>query len=305
MPHRAWWPLLLLILPWGWVLRQSRRRSRRRPRAARGRPPFRAGGAGGVRQRAGRAVAARDPGPARAHARRKKPRQAANIFEETWRQFLEQRFGLPVGLADLRLARPPAALRGRGRQMPTSSARLTEDLHYLRYAPRALLHRRAAGRPARPFAAPAQGPHLRKEPAMPPTENPPAHWPAASGPGACMAGPGRARARSARRAGRRQPGGPGRQARPGRARLPREATIRRPCTPPSPTTSARPSTSSAACPKPSSGTAAPRPPAPPTPPAAAAIPGSRTTCCWPAAPWAARTPAIPIPGPSSGAMPRC
>lgn len=133
-PRRALWPLFLLVLPWAWVLYATRRR----PLASE--PPFPA--ATGAAAAGPIPVASGPGGPSRREVlaqlerlrEEKKPRQAANLFEETWRQFLEQRCGLPPG-APLPSWREHLVRTGAAPEIADDLGRLTEDLHYLRYAP--------------------------------------------------------------------------------------------------------------------------------------------------------------------------
>ncbi len=133
------WPILLLLLPWAWVLVQAARR--RSPVAAP--TPMAAPPASGIPAAfAPPAAAAAGETPSRqsvmAQLERfrdeKKNRQAANLFESVWRQFLEQRFALPPGV-------PVAAWRDHLLRQGISAdkadllSRLADDLHYLRYAP--------------------------------------------------------------------------------------------------------------------------------------------------------------------------
>jgi BatD DUF11 like domain len=115
------WAPWLFALPWGLAFVALLTR-RRRPAAADG----------------GRALAACDGDAVEQRLREAetetRPRQAAARIEEAWRELLAARWEIPC-------ATPPArwseALAARGAE-PTAAAelrRLTEDLHYLRYAP--------------------------------------------------------------------------------------------------------------------------------------------------------------------------
>jgi hypothetical protein len=64
----------------------------------------------------------------------KKPRQAASNFEATWRHLLEQRYGLPAG-TPMPQWREHLLHQGLALDCAEDLGRLTEDLHYLRYAP--------------------------------------------------------------------------------------------------------------------------------------------------------------------------
>lgn len=70
------------------------------------------------------------PAPAAAE----RPRQAAAAFEEAWRDFLAERWGLPPGTPSPRWAEMLAA-RGADAEAARELGRLADDLHYLRYAP--------------------------------------------------------------------------------------------------------------------------------------------------------------------------
>lgn len=109
------WALGLLALPWALLLLRAgwlRRRG--------------AAGPAGLRQRIeARFAAAADE---------KRPRACAVILEEGWRAYLEERFGIAPGVAS---AQWKALLRERrvAPELADQLVALTEDLHYLRYAP--------------------------------------------------------------------------------------------------------------------------------------------------------------------------
>ena len=141
-PPKIFWPLLLLLLPWAFALWQQRRRARL-PRVASGPPAHAPVAPRPQLEGGGLAPAPASESPlswrevfARLEKMRleKKPRQAASVFEEGWRQFLEQRFALPAGTAP---ADWPRFLGGQQvpSQLTDQLAVLVQDLHYLRYAP--------------------------------------------------------------------------------------------------------------------------------------------------------------------------
>jgi hypothetical protein len=142
---RSSWPLLLLLLPWLLVLPAWALRRGRVPAAAPAARPA-PGGASFAGPAAPANVPASAPAAAEAPSRRdlmvqlerlreeKKPRQAALYFEETWRRFLEQSFGLPPG-TPVANWRDHLLRRGIAADAADQMARLADDLHYLRYAP--------------------------------------------------------------------------------------------------------------------------------------------------------------------------
>ena len=145
-PRASWWPFALLVLPWLgliWHLRRSRQ-SGRGP----GQPPAedavspRPTGTPTTSAPPPREPAAGGELPSRRELmsqlermrEEKKPRQAAQLFEETWRRFLEKRFELPPGAPIAQWREHLLACRV-APDTADQLGRLTEDLHYLRYAP--------------------------------------------------------------------------------------------------------------------------------------------------------------------------
>jgi hypothetical protein len=63
-----------------------------------------------------------------------RPRAAAALVEEAWRDYLDERWRLPPGVASTQWAQELAA-RGADRDAAAQLVRLADDLHYLRYAP--------------------------------------------------------------------------------------------------------------------------------------------------------------------------
>ena len=63
-----------------------------------------------------------------------KPREAAALIEDGWRQFLEERWNIPPGTPSTQWGR---LLSDTGAPADTAEAlvQLADDLHYLRYAP--------------------------------------------------------------------------------------------------------------------------------------------------------------------------
>ncbi len=64
-----------------------------------------------------------------------RPRQAAAEIEEAWRDFLHDRWQLPLGSPSTRWGSLLGA-RGAGRAAADELVKLADDLHYLRYAPK-------------------------------------------------------------------------------------------------------------------------------------------------------------------------
>lgn len=142
-PRPSLWPFAFLILPWIGLIWQLRRPA---PKArGESRPP---GGESTGAPPAGltRSTGGASPAPAERPSRRelmaqlermreeKKPRQAAQLFEETWRRFLEQQFGLPAG-TPIAQWREHLLAQAVAPEKADLLGRITEDLHYLRYAP--------------------------------------------------------------------------------------------------------------------------------------------------------------------------
>lgn len=142
-PRASFWPFALLALPWLGLIFYLRRRQKgdpgpapavdamapRQASASSASPPAREPAAGGD-------VPTRRELMLQLERMReeKKPRQAAQLFEETWRRYLEKRFALPPG-NPLAQWREHLLACGVAPDAADLLGRLTEDLHYLRYAP--------------------------------------------------------------------------------------------------------------------------------------------------------------------------
>ncbi len=147
-PRRKLWPFLLMLLPWVAVLlwRARRKPSPRRtaqaqageaaPRTGTSFPP---GTALTPRSEAppsvGRPLSQSEVSSRLEEAlSEKKPRQAAGLFEGAWREFLAERVGLPPG-TPMQQWREHLLHSGTSLATAEDLGRLTQDLHYLRYAP--------------------------------------------------------------------------------------------------------------------------------------------------------------------------
>jgi hypothetical protein len=148
-PPHGWASLLpWLALAWGAVLTVLVVRRRAQPAVFAGTAPAARTGAAGGGAGPGGGSAAAEPSAAgagatdpaelerklREAAREDRPRQAAALVEQGWRDYLAGRWGVPATMPPRRWA---AALASQGAppDLADQLVSLVEDLHYLRYAP--------------------------------------------------------------------------------------------------------------------------------------------------------------------------